>query len=69
MRVPVLQPEYANVLDRIIEYKKALFAQAQEELISGGGMDMLLIQYTQDLGTEIAKLEIEVNLLRGYLEQ
>lgn len=69
MRVPVLQPEYANVLDRIIEYKKALFAQAQEVLISGGGMDMLLIQYTQDLGTEIAKLEIEVDLLRGYLEQ
>lgn len=69
MRVPVLQPEYANVLDRIIEYKKALFTQAQEVLISGGGMDMLLIQYTQDLGTEIAKLEIEVDLLRGYLEQ
>ncbi len=69
MRVPVLQPEYATILERTIEYKKALFSQAQKELSSGNGMDMVLIQYTQELGAEISNMEIEVKLLRGYLKQ
>lgn len=69
MRVPILQPEYAVMLERIIEYKEAIFTQAQKELSSGKGMDMLLIQYTQELGAEISSLKIELNLLRGYLDQ
>lgn len=69
MTTPDLTHEYAESLENTINYKKGIFDQAQEQLNSGGGMDMMVIQYAQELGIEIHTLEIELQLLQKHLDQ
>ncbi|MFY0656145.1 MAG: hypothetical protein JXR12_05135 [Neptunomonas phycophila] len=69
MRTPSFSHEYLVDLEDVIEYKRSIFAEADRKLNAGKGIDMSLVQFHQDLGAEIHKLEIEYNLLKEGLEQ
>lgn len=69
MRSPSFTHEYLVHLEDVIEYKRSIFAEAIRKLNAGNGIDMLLVQFHQDLGAEISKLEIEYGLLKEGLEQ